>query len=136
MFSNLVGRIIKIKEKRTQITRGEIEEIFAEVCRQSNKTEAILNQGGIDLTIFKITKEKTIFDQASAAMYEIAVNQFFSDGNKRTAIILTELILNKGGYKLKVENPEQTKNTVIKIARKKKDVKEIKEWIKKHAVKL
>jgi prophage maintenance system killer protein len=37
-------------------------------------------------------------------MYHIASNHPFSDGNKRMAILLAELILNNQGFKLKA-NP-------------------------------
>lgn len=136
VFSYLLDKYRRAREKRPVITHGEIEEAFDIACRHAGKTEAILSQGNINMAIFRASKMKSIFGQATVAMHEIAVSHPFSDGNKRTAILTAELILYKRGYKLKVENPEQTVKLIKKVADKKKDINEIKEWVEKHSVKL
>lgn len=74
------------------------------ICHIAQTKGAILSHADIDFAIFKVNKEKDLFNQAAIAMYHIASNHPFSDGNKRMAILLAELILNNQGFKLKA-NP-------------------------------
>jgi len=120
-----------------RITYDEIIEIFGEACKATEKNgETIISDGGIKHTIYLIEQEKNVLDQASIAMYEIAKNHFFSDKNKTTAILATELVLNRGGYKLKSPTSRVTLTMLLGIARGKKTKKEVKYWIEKHAIKL
>lgn len=119
-----------------RITLDEIRDVFDIICEAVGREEAILNEGGIVHTIYLIEKERNVHDQAAVAMFEIAKNQYFSDKNKTTAITITELILNRGGYKLKAPRPEVTVSMLKGIATGEKTLKEVKEWIEKHSIKL
>lgn len=47
-----------------------------------------------------------LFQKASIYFYKICTSHCFSDGNKRTAILSTDLFLRYNGYKLDVETEE------------------------------
>jgi death-on-curing protein len=49
---------------------------------------------------------RTLFDKATALGYGVATTHPFSDGNKRTALILTEAALEWNGYKLRQLNQD------------------------------
>lgn len=122
-------------DKQIRITPEIVKELFEEVCKATLTRGAVLNQADIDLTVFGVNKEKDVFNQAAVAMYRIASSHPFSDGNKRTAVLLAELILNQRGFKLKA-NPDVATKLLLKIASGKEDLDEVKEWVKKHAARL
>jgi death-on-curing protein len=121
--------------RRIRISPGIVEEVFRVVCEAAQAKSAIINQADIDLAIFEANREKNLADQAGVAMYRIASGHAFINGNKRTAILLAELILNKGGHKLKA-NPDATIKLLQRIASGKAKPSEVKRWVHKHAVKL
>ena len=63
--------------------------------------ETIRSSGVIDMAVFKANQERNIHDQAAVAMYEIAQNRPFSDGNKRAAYLVASYILWEKGLKIK-----------------------------------
>jgi death-on-curing protein len=82
-----------------------------------------------------VKRLQDVFDQAAVALYRIASGHPFSDGNKRTAVLLGELILNQQGFKLKA-NPDVAVKLLLKIASGKMSLVEVKDWVRKHAVRL
>lgn len=47
---------------------------------------------------------RSIARKAAALLQSIATNHAFSDGNKRTSILLTDLLLDRSGYRLEPIN--------------------------------
>ncbi len=118
-----------------KLSSKDVEAVFEELCATMEmKGQTILNQGVIEIAIFKANKEKDIFSQAAVAMYEIAQGHAFSDGNKRAAYLIASYILWEKGYKIKA-NPNSTIKLLLRIAQKKANLREVKEWIKKHTIK-
>ena len=85
--------------------------------------------------MFKVGKEKDLFDQAAVAMYEIARQHAFSDGNKRAGYLVASYVLGEGGYKISA-NPNSCRKLLLKIAQGRSSLEEVKRWIRKHAVRL
>lgn len=73
-----------------------------------------------------------IFTKASAYLEAIATYHVFADGNKRTAIAVTHYFLRDNGYLLQ-PSIEQAYRFMIAVAVKKKTMKHIATWLKKHA---
>lgn len=87
--------------------------------------ETIRNSGAIDMAVFKANQERNIHDQAAVAMYEIAQNHPFSDGNKREAYLVASYILWEKGLKVKA-NYQSTFKLLRKIAMRRANVDEVK----------
>ncbi len=67
-------------------------------------------------TFFGELLHPTIADQASAYLYHLAKNHAFEDGNKRTALGVTETFIRLNGYNLELSNEELFELT-IKVAK-------------------
>jgi death-on-curing protein len=50
---------------------------------------------------------RSIVRKAAALMQSIATNHAFNDGNKRTSIILTDLLLERSGYRLAARDAKE-----------------------------
>ncbi|NES23001.1 MAG: type II toxin-antitoxin system death-on-curing family toxin [Symploca sp. SIO3E6] len=67
-------------------------------------------------TFFGELLHPTIATQASAYLYHLAKNHAFEDGNKRTALGVTETFIRLNGYNLDLSNEELFELTV-KVAK-------------------
>lgn len=75
----------------------------------------------------------SIFELAAAYGVGIARNHPFADGNKRIALAVVYVFLEMNGYRL--EAPEvDAVETMLAIAARKRDEKELSAWLKKNAV--
>ena len=72
---------------------------------------------------------------AAHTLCNIAQNQSFTDGNKRTSYIIAKLILYVGKLDFEVEY-EKAREYLIKIAVKKIPYEDVYEWIEKHSKEL
>ena len=70
-----------------------------------------------------------IYDKATALLHAIISNHSFVDGNKRTALYLTELLLQRSGYELDVVDLELFSKFVL-VAKGEMDYKGLREWLK------
>ncbi len=61
-------------------------------------------------------KQDDIFELAASYTEGIAQNHAFVDGNKRTALAVSGLFLEKNGYELKVQKEYEQKNLIEDIA--------------------
>ncbi len=118
-----------------KLTSELVKVVFDEMCQAMELHEAIISQGVIDLAVFKVNNEENLVDQAAVAMYEIARQHAFSDGNKRAAYLAASFVLGEEGYKISA-NPDSCRKLLLKIAQNKATLKEVKEWIRKHATDL
>jgi len=72
---------------------------------------------------------------AMAAQYAFAIacNQFFLDGNKRTALVVCRTFLLLNGHNLDASNDEKYK-TIMKLAAGQIDIDQMAAWIRAHVV--
>ena len=78
---------------------------------------------------------RTIASKAAALVESVATNHGFTDGNKRTAIILTELLLGQSGYSLRPIDRNETldeavEEFVVAIVNHEYSFDEIQAWYK------
>jgi death on curing protein len=71
---------------------------------------------------------------AAAYGYDIARNQAFIDGNKRTALVATELFLRLNSWALLIDDAECV-FTMLAVATGDISEKELAGWVRAHAVK-
>lgn len=77
---------------------------------------------------------RSISAKAAALLQAMAKNHGFSDGNKRTAVLLTIGMIERSSYKLKPLGGEQLGteigNMVLKVVNSEMTFDEIKEWFR------
>lgn len=75
-----------------------------------------------------------VSQKAAALMHSLATNHAFTDGNKRTALIILNLFLEKSGYRLqKTSTPEEendAEHLILDATIKFLDFEEVKLWLK------
>ena len=74
-----------------------------------------------------------IFSKAAALMYAIITFHPFTDGNKRTALLLTSLFLALNGYQFNY--PPDTVKKTIAIAKGELSIQDIAKWIRENSIK-
>ncbi len=77
----------------------------------------------------------TLFDLAAAYAFGIASNHPFSDGNKRTAYVVSLLFLSLNGFRVEAEHDEKY-TTFLRLAAGEVSEAELADWFKRHAVKI
>lgn len=79
-------------------------------------------------------KFRNIFQQAGALLYAFATFHAFTDGNKRTGLIVTQLFLTLNGHDFSY--PDDTFDYVIAIASNKiRSNRRISKWLKENSIK-
>ena len=73
----------------------------------------------------------TIYDQAAAYLYHLAMNHPFIDGNKRTAFAVMDTFITLNGYTLNLSQ-EQAYNLVIQVVQKEISKEELSAFLELH----
>ena len=76
---------------------------------------------------------RRIHEKAAALVHGVVSNHGFSDGNKRTALYLVELLIQRSGYEL-VEEDVVIADTITNVARGETDYEELAEWFRTRLV--
>jgi death on curing protein len=71
---------------------------------------------------------RTIASKAAAALHSLVNNHGFVDGNKRTAWLLTELLLSRSGYMLHIPDDERVDDLVVSVARNETNFDQLVDW--------
>ena len=84
----------------------------------------------------KFAYEKpTIFQLAAAYAYGLAANHPFSDGNKRTAYVVSILFLHLNGFRIAAAHDDKY-TTFLRLAAGEISEAELAVWFKQHAAKI
>lgn len=78
---------------------------------------------------------KTVFDKAAAYGFHVCSNHPFVDGNKRVALILMDLFLQKNGWEI-IASEEETYSMMISLASGKLSKPKLSSWLKTHTARL
>ena len=85
---------------------------------------------------------RSIASKAAALLQSIATNHAFNDGNKRTSIILLDLLLDRSGYRLDpIDRAEDIETSledfvVERVVQSRASADAIAEWLRPRIVKL
>ena len=74
-----------------------------------------------------------IHEKAAALVHGVISNHGFADGNKRTALYLVELMVQRSGYEL-VEDDLVIADTVTNVAAGKMDYEALAQWFRERLV--
>lgn len=83
-----------------------LEEI-TEVNKKIGSNGAFINKNNLEFTLEKAKNAKTLSKAASVLLYGIVTGHPFVDGNKRTALIATELFLKINGKELEYSKGDE-----------------------------
>ncbi len=77
---------------------------------------------------------KTIFDKAAAYGFHLCRNHPFVDGNKRVALVVMDIFLQKNGWEITAAE-EEAYATMMELADGRLSKAQLSKWIKEHCVK-
>ena len=72
---------------------------------------------------------RLIHQKAAALVHGIVSNHGFTDGNKRTALFLVELLVQRSGYVF-IENDDVVADTITSVARGEIGYEKLAEWFR------
>ena len=83
--------------------------------------------------VFAYGDEPDLFRLAASYAYGIARNHAFVDGNKRTALVISVLFLNRNGWDITLAKADEY-NMFLGLAEGSVREEELADWFRKHAV--
>ncbi len=101
----------------------------------------LMNRQGLESTLDKVEwgvpfqPKPIIWGRVSILYRDIVSEHFFADGNKRIGLLISIIFLNKNGYLFETTN-EDVYEMTISVSQGLKTFEEIKDWFKKHSIKL
>jgi death on curing protein len=78
---------------------------------------------------------KTLFDKAAAYGFHVCSNHPFTDGNKRVALVLMDVFLQKNGWEIQATE-EETYSMMMSLASGKLSKAQLSNWLKEHTARL
>ncbi|WP_284164118.1 type II toxin-antitoxin system death-on-curing family toxin [Frigidibacter sp. SD6-1] len=73
---------------------------------------------------------RNIASKAAALLESMVGNHWFVDGNKRTALLMVELLVRRSGYHIEVAETERLDDLVVTVAAGQMDFGAIVDWFK------
>lgn len=106
-----------------------------EEALQDGGAPGIINEHAIQSAIARPYHgyHRRIHQKAAALVHGVVCNHGFSDGNKRTALYLVELLVQRSGYEF-VEDDEVIANTITSVARGETEYDDLAEWFRARLV--
>lgn len=77
---------------------------------------------------------RPIHKKSAALLQSVVSNHGFVDGNKRTAWLLTELLIDRSGYRLDIPDDAPIDDLVVNVASGATDFDELSEWFRDRLV--
>ncbi len=131
-----------VTKEETELLVQEITKIHNDIISATQKDLpsggelGVRDEGGLHSLAYRIlymTEKKAGPVSLGAAILEyIAVRHYFWDGNKRTAYVLSKTFMLQNGLELK-PNYEKAVNFIVKVADKKANKAEIRNWIQENS---
>mgnify|MGYP001597581285 CR=1 FL=1 len=113
----------------------EIKEAHDNIIEETGGHTGIVNLGNLDFIISQINTTKDIYTKSARALYGIVKNHPFADGNKRTAIAISEAILRENGMKFTATD-EALWDIVHNINKEETTFIQVLNWLKKNVGKV
>lgn len=121
------------------LTRRQIEEIHRKTVRATGCEPGILNESNLEICLKKpqtifygYDPFPNLFEKASVYLQSIICLHPFVDGNKRTALTVTEMFLEENEWYLE-DIVTNDVDFLMKIEAEEVTIKEIASWLKKSA---
>ena len=78
---------------------------------------------------------RSISNKCAALLEALVQNHGFTDGNKRTALLVTVLFIERSGYTLKLSMTERFDDLIVNVADGKVKFDDLKNWFKERLAK-
>jgi|TARA_B110000908_G_scaffold78880_1_gene94601 death-on-curing protein len=78
----------------------------------------------------------SIAAKSAALLHSMVGNHGFTDGNKRTSWILVEILIERSGYSLDIDDDEPIDDLVVKVANNELDFDGLKTWFTPRLIRL
>ncbi|TVQ53259.1 MAG: type II toxin-antitoxin system death-on-curing family toxin [Rhodobacteraceae bacterium] len=93
----------------------------------------VLNQAAIESALGRPYSgyHRSISKKAAALLHGIVQNHGFVDGNKRTALLVTLLLIERSGYRLQVQPDEPLDDVVVQVADGQMDFDDLTVWFQR-----
>jgi death-on-curing protein len=121
------------------VSKGAVLSVHEEQLDEHGGTDGIRDESLLDSAlakprnVFAYAERPTIFALAASYAFGIARNHAFIDGNKRTALAISMLFLDRNGWE--IDSPLLAVYvTFLQLAEGKLSEDELTEWFAKHAV--
>ncbi|MHB1688068.1 MAG: type II toxin-antitoxin system death-on-curing family toxin [Ignavibacteriaceae bacterium] len=101
--------------------------------RDAGLLDSALAQPG--MTLGSKYANKTLFDKAAAYGFHVCKNHPFIDGNKRVALVLMDIFLQRNGWEIVAEE-EETYLIMMTLASGRLTKSQLSSWLKSHSSKL
>lgn len=97
----------------------------------------IINLSGIESAIARpyTGYYRPIAKKSSALLHGLVQNHGFTDGNKRTALLVTLLLIERSGYQLSLERDERIDDMVVSVAAGEMTFDSLCDWFRKRLTK-
>jgi death-on-curing protein len=79
---------------------------------------------------------RSIERKAAATLHSMVGNHGFVDGNKRTAWLLVELLIDRSGYRLVLSDAERIDDLVVDVASGEVSFDQLTQWFKERLARL
>ncbi len=113
----------------------ELVEAHDKIIEESGGHSGVLNLGNLDFIVSQINTTKDIYTKTARALYGIIKTHPFVDGNKRTAIAVSESLLRENGLKYKASD-EDLWDIVHNINKEEMTFVKVLNWVKSKADKI
>lgn len=117
------------------IKTEEVKEAHDKIIEETGGHKGIVNMGNLDFIISQINTTEDIYTESARAFDGIIKNHPFADGNKRTAIAISESILRENGMKF-IATDEDLWDIVHNINKEEMTFVKVLNWIKRNVGKI
>ena len=122
--------------KHYRVTRRDVQEAHAEALTLGG-VDGVVNEHAILSAIGRPYSGyyRSIHLKAAALTHSLVCNHGFTDGNKRTALLIVTLVIDRSGYKLRLRRKEDFDAFIVEIADGKRTFEQCAHWFKLRLVK-
>lgn len=118
-----------------RVTRRDVQEAHAEALTLGGidgvvSEDAILSAIGRPYSGYY----RSITLKAAALTHSLVCNHGFTDGNKRTALLIVTLMIDRSGYELRLRRKKDLDAFILEIADGKRNFEQCAEWFKSRLV--
>ena len=118
-----------------RLTRDDALDAHEQALRFGGRP-GVINLGSIESAITRPRYYRTIRHKAAALVESMVGNHGFADGNKRTTLILLNLLLERSGYRLAsserhVSIQKEVEDMILDVARKRLSFDDLAKWFGK-----
>jgi len=117
------------------IKTEEVIEAHDKIIEETGGHKGIVNLGNLDFIVSQINTTKDIYTKSARALYGIVKNHPFVDGNKRTAIAISEAVLRESNIKF-IAADEALWDIVHNINKEETAFIQVLNWLKKNVDKI